>query len=122
MFICLTRALLSKQTPLADGTTNAANYVVVRYPAAGAPFDTQANAREAVRMERRLELAMEGHRFWDLKRWGGAKDYLNAYIAVESTKRTYLTGAVFDDRDIRFPIPQTAIERSEGTLLQNPGY
>jgi hypothetical protein len=105
-----------------DGVTNSANYVIARYPATGAPFDSQANAREAVRFERRLELALEGHRFWDLKRWGGAKTYLNNYIAVEGTKQTYLAGAKFDDRDIRFPIPNDAIERSEGTLSQNPGY
>ena len=40
----------------ADGTTNAANYVINQYPAAGHPFDTQDNARIALRMERKLEL------------------------------------------------------------------
>jgi hypothetical protein len=107
-----------------DGGNNAANYVIALYPASGPPFDNQANALEAVRFERRLELAMEGHRFWDLKRYGGVKDYFNnEYLprAIENG-RSYLTGAVFGDEDIRFPIPQTAIDRSETTLSQNPGY
>jgi hypothetical protein len=51
------------------------------------------------------------------------KDYINnEYLPKESQMRTYLIGASFGDEDIRFPIPQTAIDRSEGTLLQNPGY
>jgi hypothetical protein len=105
----------------ADGN-NAANYEIALY-GAGAPFDNRDNALEAVRFERRLELALEGHRFWDLKRYGGMKDYINnEYLPRESENRTYLIGASFGDEDIRFPIPQTAIDRSEGTLSQNPGY
>ena len=107
-----------------DDGTPAANYVISLYPTGGAndPFQTQEGAREAVRFERRIELAMEGLRFWDLKRWGVAKEVLNAYLAIESKKRTYLSGAVFKDRSVRHPIPDVAIDRSEGTLKQNPGY
>lgn len=103
---------------------NAANYEIALYPASGAPFDNKDNALEAVRMERRLELALEGHRFWDLKRYGGVKSYLNNEYLPRAIQdgRTYLQGATFGDEDIRFPIPQTAIDRSEGTLTQNPGY
>jgi len=105
-----------------DGGNNAANYDIALY-GAGAPFDSRDNALEAVRFERRLELALEGHRFWDLKRYGGTKDYINnEYLPKESQLRTHLIGASFGDEDIRFPIPQTAIDRSEGTLSQNPGY
>jgi hypothetical protein len=50
-----------------DDGTNAANYVINEYPATGYPFDTQANARVALRMERKLELGMEGHRYFDLQ-------------------------------------------------------
>jgi hypothetical protein len=102
----------------------AANYEISLYPASGSlnPFNEQETAREAVRFERRLELAMEGHRFWELKRWGVAKKRLNDYLEIEKTKRTYLYGAEFEDKNIRFPIPQTAIDRSERTLYQNPGY
>ncbi len=108
-----------------DGA-DAANYVISRYPNGGPndPFQTQAGAREAVQFEKRLELAMEGHRYWDLKRWGGTKDHLNEYVTEEAAKIPLpnIVGAQFNDRDIRFPIPQSAIDRSEQTLSQNPGY
>lgn len=107
-----------------DDGTPAANYVVAEYPTGGAndPFQTADGAREAVRFERRVELGMEGHRFWDLKRWGVVKQVLNDYLAVESTKRTYLAGAVFKDKNVRHPLPDVALDRSEGTLKQNEGY
>ncbi len=103
---------------------HAANYVISRYPTGGAsdPFQTQDGAREAIQFERRLEMALEGHRFWDLKKWGIAKSTLNAYVEKESIKRTYLQNAAFEDHHIRFPIPQDEIDISEETLHQNPGY
>jgi hypothetical protein len=103
---------------------NAANYVITRYPIGGVsdPFQTQEGAREAVQFEKRLEMALEGHRFWDLKKWGIAKSTLNTYVEKESIKRTYLQNAIFEDRHIHFPIPQNEIDISESTLSQNPGY
>jgi hypothetical protein len=81
-----------------------------------------------VRFERKLELALEGHRFFDLRRWGIAKDYINnEYLAVEETKRTYLQASGgFEDRHWLYPLPSVQIELSKvnGTpqLKQNPGY
>jgi len=103
---------------------NAANYEISTYDDA---WTSQSAARDAVRTERRLELAMEGHRFFDLKRWGVAQSVLNDYLAVESTKRSYLIGANFDAKNIRFPIPQEAIDESSdddgnATLTQNEGF
>ena len=91
------------------------------------PWTDQATARAAVRMERRLELAMEGHRFFDLRRWGIATDVLNSYIAEEQTKRQYLTAAApYTDRHNFYPIPSVQIELStvdgEQRLTQNPGW
>jgi len=108
----------------ADGGGDAANYEISTYDDA---WTNQGAARDAVRTERRLELALEGHRFFDLKRWGVAQAVLNDYLAVESTKRTYLTGASFQARNIRFPIPQEAIDESSddagaATLSQNEGF
>jgi len=102
----------------------AANYQIVLYPTGGPsdPFQTQEGAREAVQFERRLEFGMEGHRFWDLKRWGVAKTTLNAYLEKESELRQYLKGAKFEDKHIRHPIPQDEIDVMEGVLDQNPGY
>ena len=102
----------------------AANYVIKNYTAA---WTDAAMARKAVRFETRLEFAMEGHRFFDLQRWGISADVLNKYVAVEGTKRTYKKGTVFTKGKNEFyPIPQEAIDRSSvngtPTLVQDPAY
>lgn len=91
------------------------------------PADIQAspqnNAWRALRWERRLELAMESHRFFDLVRWGIAKETLSEYFQVESQRRTHLRGAEFTEgRDEYLPIPQQQIDFSEGLYKQNPGW
>ena len=57
---------------------NSTNYKIGLYPA----FASQVTAREALRFERRLELAMEGGRYWDLTRWGVAAQVLNTNITA----------------------------------------
>jgi hypothetical protein len=68
--------------------------------------------REAIRQERRVELAMEHDRFFDLVRWGIAAQTLQA-----AGKTNFNNG-----RDNLLPIPQTQIDLSKGVLKQNPGY
>jgi len=106
----------------ADGTTNAANYVINQYPASGAPFDTQANARLALRMERKLELGQEGHRWFDLNRWGNTVTELNRALTYEKTmpwgNALYGSNTVGAE-DVTFPIPQRQIDLSNGKLIQN---
>lgn len=102
-----------------DGTF-ASNYNVQQYPATGW---TQAYARTALQWERRLEFATEGDRFFDLVRWGIAEPTLNAYIAVEKTRRPFLATAHFTaGRDEYLPIPQSEITSTNGLYKQNPGY
>lgn len=102
----------------------AANYVIGTYDQ---PWTDADVARKAVRMETRLEFAMEGHRFFDLQRWGIAAETLNTYLEEEKTKRTYLSGASFTKgKHGYFPVPLEAIERSfrdnQPTLTQDPAF
>jgi starch-binding outer membrane protein, SusD/RagB family len=107
----------------ADGTP-AANYVISEYTI---PWTDQDAARKAVQFEQRLEFGMEGHRRFDLVRWGIADQILNAYYAVEGNKRAYLKGVQFvKNKHEYFPIPIQEILNSQlhgqPTLQQNPGY
>ncbi|NHA07579.1 RagB/SusD family nutrient uptake outer membrane protein [Mucilaginibacter sp. HC2] len=112
--------------PTSGFTTDpAANYKVSPYPAGA--FTSQAFALKAIYFERKIELAMEGHRFFDLVRWGIADTELNAYIAYESTLTNDLTGGKFiKGKNEYYPIPLSQIDLSSkgGTpqLKQNPGY
>jgi len=107
-----------------DTGTPAANYEISQY---NTPWTDPATARKAVRFETRLEFAMEGHRIFDLQRWGIAAETLNAYIQSESQHRQYLSGKTFTaGKHEFFPIPIEAIDRSalDGvpTLTQDPAY
>lgn len=101
-----------------DGTTDAANYVINTYTS----FPDQTFAKKAVYFEQRLETALEGHRFFELVRQGRAAQVLNDYVAVEATRQPELAGATFQPFAELFPIPQNAIDLSQGVLQQNPGY
>ncbi|MBE7173963.1 MAG: RagB/SusD family nutrient uptake outer membrane protein [Williamsia sp.] len=106
-------------------TTKAANYKVSPYPAGA--FTSKDLALKAIYFERKLELAMEGHRFYDLSRWGIAATAINALIAYESQITNDLKGAKFTPgKNEYFPIPQTqidlTIQNGQKTLTQNPGY
>ena len=102
------------------GTADAANYSVEPYTA----FADQATARKAVRMERRLELSMEGHRLFDLRRWGNGVAVMNAYFINEARVITSFSDdpKPYEDKHNLLPIPLTAIDLSGGSLTQNPGF
>ncbi|TKK66913.1 RagB/SusD family nutrient uptake outer membrane protein [Ilyomonas limi] len=104
-------------------STPAANYKIGLYPT----FASKDFAVKAIHFERRLELAMEGHRFFDLVRWGEADQVLNAYYERERPLRPLKKDAHWTPgKNEYFPIPQSAIDNmnSDGTqrLTQNPGY
>jgi hypothetical protein len=112
-------------SPVMNGTVAAANYNVRPYNS----FANKDDARKAVRMERMLELGLEGHRFFDLNRWGITAEYINnVYLSKEKVRRaSALGGAVFTKgQDEYQPIPEFSVNQSikDGTptLKQNPNY
>ena len=108
----------AKNGPRADSQPN---YVIDTYNSA---WTDQGAARTAVRHERRVELAMEGHRLFDLRRWGTMVDDLNAYIANEGrTIANFASKAnPVSAKHMALPIPLNAIDSSQGALTQNPGH
>ena len=100
-----------------DGS-DAAAYNVQPYPESA--FASKEDALTAIRFERRLELAWEGHRFFDLVRWGIAKEELESYSAFEGSLIAIYGGLTFTENNTIFPIPQDQIDRSGGNLQQNP--
>jgi hypothetical protein len=80
-------------------------------------------AWEALVWENRLEMAMEGRRFFDLVRWGIAAEVMNAYFEKERGRRSWYDVAYFTaGRDEYLPIPQAQMNWSQGVYKQNRGY
>lgn len=102
-----------------DPSKDAANYKIGLYPASGW---TQDYARKALRTEMRLEKAMEGERFFDLVRWGIAKETMNNYFEAEKDTRIYYQNASFETGEEYFPVPVAQYNFSGGIYVQNPGY
>ncbi len=100
---------------------DAANYEIATYDS----FSSKEDALRALYFERKLELSGEGHRFFDLRRWGIAKAEIDRIIANE---RQFLpvayAGAAFTTpQDLFYPIPQGQIDLQGADVLpQNDGY
>ena len=88
--------------------------------------------RDKIRNERRVELAFEGQRFFDVRRWCIADETenrdllaMNIQKQADGTKTyevTMLLKRSFLEQHKLVPIPRTEIDKSEGSLVQNPGY
>jgi hypothetical protein len=102
-----------------DGTTPAANYVINEYTT---PFGSGAEAMVAIKFERKLELGQEGHRYYDLQRWGDVQTELSRILAYEKTMEwgnALYGSATIGAEDVNFPIPQRQIDLANGNLQQN---
>ena len=94
---------------------------------------SQSQMRDAVRYERRVELAFEEHRFYDVRRWkiadvtenkpaGGVIITKNANGSFIYTPKVALDGRSFATKHYWLPIPRAEIQASGGQLQQNAGY
>ena len=99
----------------------------IQKESAGASLE---EARMYLRWEKRLEMAMESERFFDLRRWGMASETLNAYFAAEQNSNYegmdyagYLASAHFTAGKNEFwPIPYQQLFYVPGLYSQNAGY
>ncbi|MDE6176592.1 MAG: RagB/SusD family nutrient uptake outer membrane protein, partial [Paramuribaculum sp.] len=93
-------------------------------------FATKEQARECLRWERRLEMAMESSRYFDLRRWGVASKVLNAYFETEQKAeyegvrygQYYKDAHYTPDKNEFYPIPYNQLFYIPGLYVQNRNY
>lgn len=89
-------------------------------------MDDKTRMRNAIKAERRIEFAFEDHRFWDLLRWKDANALRENISGVRydeaSYTKTMVENRVFEDYMLRYPIPYTEVAKSNGIVIQNPGW
>ena len=88
-------------------------------------FSTRNAFRLELEKERRLELAFENQRWFDLLRWGKAKSVVNDHIhgSEWSFYSTYASEPGYmEDYQLILPIPQSVIDNNSGVITQNPNY
>jgi hypothetical protein len=102
-----------KETPGA-----AATYKIGLYKS----FANATEAHTALEREMRAEFGMEGHRWFDIARWGTVANVLNAYRAYEGTYFPGKFGNVYNENWVTFPIPVTEIQTAMGRFVQNENW
>lgn len=120
-YVNIVRERASNSVVKTEGGQPAAKYVIAKYATA---WTDKEVARKAVRFERKLELGMEGHRFYDLVRWGTDVVEINNYLQYDSKYLAgTLGGATYQAKHAICPIPQSQIDLTGADILkQNPGY
>ncbi|WP_449436240.1 RagB/SusD family nutrient uptake outer membrane protein [Pedobacter steynii] len=84
-----------------------------------AKYADQASLRTLIRNERRVELALEGQRYMDIRRWKIAPQVMKT---INNIKNTQAQERIWNDRFYLMPVPQKEIDLSKGVLSQNTGY
>ena len=105
-----------------DGTVTAgaaANYRIGTYPAS---YANATQAWEALEREIRLEFGMEGHRWFDIARWGKAADVLNAYAQAEANFGIGKFVNTYSPSWVNFPIPQAEVQTAQGRFVQTAAW
>ncbi|MFD1630397.1 RagB/SusD family nutrient uptake outer membrane protein [Pseudopedobacter beijingensis] len=89
------------------------NAILPAFPNYLGYIDTKGDLRKAIRHERRVELAMEGHRWFDLTRWGVAKEVMDAYKASETEEvRAHIANFIGGKHET-FPLPEEEVKLGE---------
>jgi hypothetical protein len=101
-------------------TDAAANYRVGLYP--DSQFASKESALKALRFERHIELALEGHRWFDLARWGIAKDEITNFLGFEKQYLGKYSDSKYNEKWVTLPIPNNQIITMEGLLVQNENW
>ena len=116
VLLMLSEAILEGGNSTSNLTAiNAYNQVRARAGLETLPTDGSGTlTKEALLYERRIELAFENQRLYDLIRFGVADSVLGAFAAAE--------GFSYEPTDLLLPIPQAEINVSNNLLTQNPGY
>jgi len=110
--------LMHVEAIMAGNSTTNASTAISSFQAvrdrAGLTTAVTSISKQELMDERRVELAFENHRFFDLVRFGAAQEVLSSFSADNSYG--------FSATDLLLPIPQREINLSNGALTQNPGY
>lgn len=94
--------------------------ILPEFPAYNDYSDTEEDLKSAIRHERRTELAMEGHRWHDICRWGIAKEVMDAYKLTETEEAQSHMAEFIAGKHELLPIPSQEIDINP--MEQNPGY
>ena len=111
--------LAEAENEISGATTAVYGYVNQVRARAGMPALptglTKDDMRTRIRHERRVELAFEGERYFDLKRWKIAEQVINAVTDGVVRRK-------FEAKHYLWPLPQSEIDKNKGVLVQNPNY
>ena len=132
-YINKVRARAANSYVKADATTSGGPYVLedlvngtVKEGAAGnyriGLWPAGTDARKALIAERQMELALEGHRWFDLARWGMAQPEVQNFINYESNFLVKYVGKTYNAKWVMFPLPTSEIITMQGKLVQNSAW